>query len=254
MTKVLIHGNPEVDAIWRPLVATLSERGIDVVILLSPPGFGAPTPDGWEASRASYVHWLIDELESIGAQTGTPVDVVGHDWGAGHVYGLLDERPDLVRSWACDVAGLLHPDYVWHDMAQAWTTPEVGEQVIDAMVAMSLDERRAAFAGLGLPDDVLTEVAAGVDAEMGRCILALYRDAAQPAMAELGGRLAGADLPPGMVINATADSYVSTDFSADVANRLGARSLVLDGNDHWWMTEDPGTAAAGLSSFWDSLR
>ena len=39
-------------------------------------------------------------------------------------------RPDLVRSWATDCAGLAHPDYVWHDMAQAWQTPEVGEAAI----------------------------------------------------------------------------------------------------------------------------
>ena len=42
MTVVLVHGNPETDAIWGPLVDAL---GRDDVVRLSPPGFGAPLPD-----------------------------------------------------------------------------------------------------------------------------------------------------------------------------------------------------------------
>ena len=40
-----------------------------------------------------------------------------------------------------DCAGLLHPDYVWHDAAQAWQTPEVGEQAIAAMFGMPVQQR-----------------------------------------------------------------------------------------------------------------
>ena len=43
---VFVHGNPETAAIWDPLIAAL---GRDDVVALSPPGFGAPTPDGWAA-------------------------------------------------------------------------------------------------------------------------------------------------------------------------------------------------------------
>jgi pimeloyl-ACP methyl ester carboxylesterase len=42
MTVVLVQGNPETDAIWGPLVDAL---GRDDVVLLSPPGFGAPLPE-----------------------------------------------------------------------------------------------------------------------------------------------------------------------------------------------------------------
>lgn len=37
MTVVLVHGVPETDVIWRPM---LDELGRDDVITLSPPGFG----------------------------------------------------------------------------------------------------------------------------------------------------------------------------------------------------------------------
>ncbi len=47
MTVVLVHGNPETDVIWEPLVDALGARD---VVRLSPPGFGAPVPPGWRAT------------------------------------------------------------------------------------------------------------------------------------------------------------------------------------------------------------
>ena len=249
MTKVLVHGNPEVDAIWRPLVAALAELGTTDVICLSPPGFGAAVPATFEPSMAAYSEWLVMELDALHAADG-PVDVVGHDWGAGHVFGALALRPDLVRSWATDVVGLLHPDYEWHDAAQAWQTPDVGEQVIDALVSMTTAERAAAFAGIGLPDDILADVSAGVTANMGRCVLGLYRDAIQPAMADLGRRVLGCPLPRGLGIVATADAYVPQHYGDAIIDQLGAERLVLEERGHWWMIEDPDVAARGLIEFW----
>lgn len=245
-TKVFVHGNPEVDAIWGPLVAELGRRGVNDIVLLSPPGFGAPTAADWDATMASYVRWLADELRGIGGD----IDLVGHDWGAGHVYGLLADEPGLVSSYAADVAGLIHPDYEWHDAAQAWQTPELGEEVIEAMVSASADDRAALFSGMGISADISAALAAGIDEEMGRCILALYRDAAQPALSSLAERVFAADKPRGLVIDPTADPYVSSELSTDVARRLGAGVLRLDDLGHWWMTEDPATAADGLVAFW----
>jgi pimeloyl-ACP methyl ester carboxylesterase len=250
MTKVLVNGNPEVDAIWRPLIAALGELGTTDVVCLSPPGFGAEVPDGFEPSMAAYAEWLVTELDTLHADHG-PLDLVGHDWGAGHVFGALTLRPDLVRSWATDVVGLLHPDYEWHAAAQGWQAPDVGEQIIDALVSMTTADRATAFAGLGLPDDILAEVATGVTADMGRCILGLYRDAAQPAMAALGRRVAGCQLPRGLGIVATADAYVPQQYGDAIIDQLGADRLVLDGLGHWWMVEDPAGATRGLIDFWE---
>src|SRR5215217_2331870 len=111
MPVVFVHGNPETDAIWEPLVEAL---GRDDVTCLSPPGFGASAPDGWGATRDDYQDWLVGAL----AELGDPVDLVGHDWGGGHVAGVAMTRPNLLRSWCIDVAGIFHPDYVWHDLAQ----------------------------------------------------------------------------------------------------------------------------------------
>ena len=90
MTVVLVHGNPETDAIWGPLVDALWR---DDVVRPSPPGFGAPLPDDFPATYLAYRDWLEGELERI----DEPVDVVGHDWGGGHVMNLVMHRPELVR-------------------------------------------------------------------------------------------------------------------------------------------------------------
>lgn len=250
MTKVFVHGNPETTAIWEPLVDALIAGGLDdEVLTLSPPGFGAPSPEGWDPTPASYVAWLADQLEGMEG----PVDLVGHDWGAGHVYGLLSAAPELVRSWAADCAGLLHPDYVWHDMAQVWQTPGAGEEAVEAMAALGAEARQEAYEGLGLPAGIASSMALAADEEMGRCVLGLYRGAAQPALAELGRELSDAALPPGLVLDATDDPYVASELGVRMVDRLGANHLRLEGQGHWWMAEDPTVAVDGLLAFWSGL-
>ena len=100
MTHVFVHGNPETDFIWLPLLDELTARSIVDFVLLSPPGFGSPTPDDWSATMAEYSGWLRAELDQLDG----PIDLVGHDWGAGHVFGLLASPPASVRSWAADCA------------------------------------------------------------------------------------------------------------------------------------------------------
>lgn len=252
MTKVFVHGNPETRAIWRPLTEALAKRGVTDVVTLSPPGFGAPVAKEFEPVTASYVAWLTSEVAAIDG----PVDIIGHDWGAGHVFGFLAglETGRNVRSWATDCTGILHPNYEWHAMAKVWATPVAGEAAVAATLAAGDAGRAAAYRGLGLPPDVADEMAAAYTPDMARCILSLYRAAAQPAMAQLGERVVAADLPPGLVIDATEDAYVPTELGQKMIEPLGAQRLELQGNGHWWMVEDPETAAEGLSTFWASLR
>ena len=102
-----------------------------------------------------------------------------------------------------------------------------------------------------MSESIASDVALHVNDEMGRCILALYRSAAQPAMRDLGARLATKDLPRGAVIVPTADTYPGTPaMAADVARSLGATTIELSDRGHWWMIEDPATAADRLVSFW----
>ena len=113
--------------------------GRDDVVALSPPGFGAPVADGFGATSDDYLAWLVAELEALDG----PIDLVGHDWGGGHVQRLAATRPDLIRSWVTDIAGAADPEYVWHDMAQVWQTPGDGEAFVEAMMTMPNGDRVA---------------------------------------------------------------------------------------------------------------
>jgi len=247
MPAVFVHGNPETSAIWGPLFDAL-ER--DDLIALSPPGFGAPLPDGWTATRQEYVDWLAAELEVLEG----PIDLVGHDWGGGHVLGYLIANHESVRSWCVDLLGILHPDYVWHDAAQVWQTPGAGEENVAGMVAAPKADLTALYQGLGMTEEVAASVAAAVNEDMAACILGLYRDAAQPALADLGGKSERLAARPGLMVNAENDHYVGTDEMADaVAERADAQVVHLAGVGHWWMCEDPARGAATLESFWADI-
>ena len=228
---------------WSELVPELERRGVDDIVLLSPPGFGAPVPAGFGGTRLDHRDWLISQIEALDG----PVDLVGHDWGAGHTYAVAAARPDLLRTWAADCAGLVHPDYEWHRAAQVWQTAGEGETSIAKMVALDAGRLEAAF---GAPAKLAPHMADHLDADMGRAILTLYRSAAQPAMRQLGDQLAAADRRPSLLIHATADPYVPPHMVFAVAERIGAEILTLEGLGHWWMFENPGLVADGLVAFW----
>ena len=247
MTVVLVHGNPETAAIWDPLVDAV---GRDDVVRLSPPGFGAPLPDGFPATYLAYRDWLEEELTNIDG----PVDLVGHDWGGCHVVNVVMHRPERVRSWASDGVGVFDPDYVWHDLAQLWQTPGHGEQVVETMMGATVEDRTTQLKEWGIPTDIATSIAAEQGPQMGRAILMLYRSARQPAMAQAGAALPKAAVRPGLSLLTTEDHYVGSDaIRRRAADRAGARTEVLDGLGHWWMVQDPMRGANALTRFWETL-
>ena len=248
MPVVFVHGNPETTAIWDPLLVAL---GRDDVVTLSPPGFGAPAPAGWAATSDDYLAWLVSELEAIDG----PIDLIGHDWGGGHVQRLAATRPDLIRSWVTDIAGCADPEYVWHDMAQVWQTPGAGEEAVESMRSLPVDDLVTMLTSVGMDEAAAgASATAFADGEMGRCILALYRSAAQPKMTEWGAELAAAERRPGLVVIATEDHYTGGEVLARrSAERFGAEVAVLPGLGHWWMLQDPAAGAAVLGAFLDRV-
>lgn len=250
-TKVFVHGNPETSAIWSLLVDELHKNGINKIVLLSPPGFGAPTPKSWGATVVEYRDWLLNELDKI----HTPIDLVGHDWGAGHVFGALATRPNFVRTWATDCGGLIHPDYQWHDAAQGWQAPDIGEKMVAGMVAMSAEQFADYFSSLGMTREIAAQVKNDLNDEFARCILGLYRDAAQPAMAKLGQLFAAANPPNGLVIIADKDNYAgSAEQVHQVAAGVNAKVVNIPDAGHWWMIERPKLAASILIDHWKSFN
>ena len=244
---VFVHGNPENPAVWGPLLA---ELGRDDVVCLSPPGFGAPLTTGFDATVTGYRDWLIARLEAF----REPVDLIGHDWGGGHVVNVAMTRPDLLRSWVSDALGLFDPDYVWHPLARTWQTPGDGERSVEAIMTAPLGRRVEAMLDLGIGSTVAERLAAGQDEDMGRAILSLYRSAGQPVMAEAGRHVEAAAARPGLAISPTTDNMAGSECTRRrVADRAGADVAVLDGLGHWWMVQDPRSGARVLSEFWSHL-
>ncbi|WP_202639128.1 alpha/beta fold hydrolase [Bradyrhizobium sp. CCBAU 051011] len=248
MAIVLVHGNPETEAIWDDLVPHLSDQKI---IRLSPPGFGSALPPGFDCSVDAYRNWLVGELGNL----AQPIDLVGHDWGGGHVMRIAMDYPGLIRSWAVDILGAFHPDYVWHDLAQAWQTPQVGEQAVAQMASMPAEALARRYESLGMTAAIARKVAAGANGEMGRAILALYRSAAQPIMRDLGTGLPRAAAKPGLALIATEDHYCGGQTLARrCAERAGAKVAILEGAGHWWMCQQPKQGADAINSFLAKLN
>lgn len=248
MTIVLVHGNPETEAIWDDLVPHLRN---DDVVRLSPPGFGSAIPSGFDCSTDAYRDWLAGELKKL----TQPVNLVGHDWGGGHVLRIAMDFPDLIRSWTSDILGGFDQEYVWHDLAQVWQTPNVGEQAVAQMASMPTEARAERYESLGMTSEIARKVVAGANADLGNAILALYRSAAQPVMRDLGTRLPRAAAKPGLALIATEDSYCGGETLARrSAERAGAKVAVLEGAGHWWMCQQPKQGADAINAFLANLN
>jgi pimeloyl-ACP methyl ester carboxylesterase len=248
MTAVFVNGNPESAAIWTPLLERLDRED---VLCVSPPGFGAPLPEGFECTPEGYARWLIGRVEEIGA----PVDLVGHDIGGSATVVLAMRRPDLLRSWISDSLGVFHPEYRWHDLAEGWQTPLVGERSVEAMLDGGLEQRIARMVDYGMPAAVGAAVAQWQGEEMQRAILAFYRAAAQPAMADLGKDLQSASRTPGLAVIGTEDRLVgSENMRRQAAEIAGAAVAVLPGAGHLWMLQAPDLAAELINGFWRGTR
>ncbi|MDH6565058.1 pimeloyl-ACP methyl ester carboxylesterase [Streptomyces sp. SAI-117] len=257
MTAVFLHGVPETSVIWNGVCAQLADEGVKAVAL-DLPGFGTTRPSGFGATKDDYATWLAETLRDFEG----PVDVVGHDWGAGIVLRTVTAFDVPVRSWAVDCGSVCHPDYVWHEMAQVWLTPDRGEEWMASFVA----DEPAGPAAPGEPGWLKSallaacpseadadELRASMDDRMGGCILDLYRSATPNIFADWAVELSRPAPTPGLVLRATDDDSDDPIASAEVAARLGARTAELEGLGHWWMMQDPAAVAAALRSFWALL-
>lgn len=240
---VFVHGVPETAAIWSKVRNLIDRESV----ALSLPGFGGPRPDGFGATKDDYVDWLLGELDTIEG----PIDLVGHDWGAGLTYRVATAHGDRLHSWAADIANLAHPDYEWHEFAKVWQTPGEGEAFIEAQDAQPVEERTATFELFGLsPEDAL-EMAKASDLTMGQCILDLYRSATPNAHHHWGPWTPTS--APGLVLYPSEDPFGDEKLATEVAGALGARFAPIEGAGHFWPYQAPEPAAAVLESFWASL-
>src|SRR5438093_4003138 len=237
MPAVLVHGVPDTYRLWDRMRTHLKHRD---VIAVSLPGFDAPLPAGFVPTKEAYVDWLVGEIERV----GTAVDLVGHDWGSLLAQRVVSIRPDLIRTWACG-DGPIDVEYVWHDLAQQWQTPRVGEAI---MAAMSGDALADGLVAGGVPAEDARAVASFVDERMKACILGLYRSAVRVGH-EWEDDVARVTRPA-LILWSRDDPYVAPRFAERLAARVRGELVLLEGCGHWWPLERPPDAAAALERFW----
>lgn len=243
MPVVLVHGVPDTERSWDRLRAELGRADVTA---LSLPGFGVPTPPDFAATKEEYASWLEGEVAAF----GEPVDLVAHDWGALLAQRVASVRPELIRTLAIG-SGPLDRTYTWHAMAQAWQTPDVGEQVMEGMLGMEPAALAAGLAAGGAPEDLARIEAEHVDATMADCILALYRSAVtvgdewQDALDAMPPR-------PAVVFHGADDPYLGTDIAERMAARLHAPLVCFEDCSHWWAWARAAETAAALTRLWAS--
>jgi pimeloyl-ACP methyl ester carboxylesterase len=234
---VLVHGVPDTHRLWDAVRARLARRD---VVALALPGFGVRLPAGFVPTKETYAGWLVAELERLGG----PIDLVGHDWGSILVQRAVSLRPDLIRTWAAG-SGPVDVEYVWHDLAQQWQTPGVGEEIMAAFTPEALVE---GLVSARVPREFARQTSAHVDATMKTAILGLYRSAVrvgeewQPELERV--------TRPALVVWGAEDPYVSTRFAERLTARVRGELLVFEDCGHWWPLERPAETAAALERLW----
>ncbi|HUS60934.1 MAG TPA: alpha/beta hydrolase, partial [Acidimicrobiales bacterium] len=221
---IFLQGVPETAAIWDKVRRAINRDSMALAL----PGFGCPRPDGFAGGKDDYVEWLVGEIDAVDG----PIDLVGHDWGAGLTYRVATAHGDRLHSWVADIGNIAHPDYEWHDFAKLWQTPGEGEAFVEAQNSMPPEDRAGLFEAMGVPHDDALSMASASDATMGGCILSLYRSAVPNPHAHWGPW--SPTSAPGMVLHPTDDIFGDEAMAADVAAALGARFERLDGAGHFW--------------------
>lgn len=246
--KLFIHGVPDSPAIWRPLLAAL-DLGDTPVAVPALPGFTAPLPAGFPATKEAYADWAVGQAEALVAAHG-PIDIVGHDWGALIAQRAAMLRPDLIRSCAVSNA-VIDPEYRGHRIARIWNTPILGE----IFMALSKPAKLAeGLAAQGMPADIAREEAAQwANKDKRRAILKLYRSANGLSFERDWARDIGKLPANGALIWGEGDPYVELSVAQRFAANTGTPLTVIEGAGHWAIAERPAEVAAALRRFWASL-
>lgn len=237
MPAVLIHGVMDTHRIWNGVRRYLARAD---VLTPSLPGFDAPIPLGFDASKEAYVGWLVGELEALGG----PVDLVGHDFGCIFVTRVASIRPDLVRTLSA-ISGPIDAAYEWHHYAKVWQAPGEGERWMadfdpEVFARDLIDDRLS-------PQDAISAVAF-IDDKMKDSVLKLYRSAVDLG-AEWGPGLQSVTSPT-LVMWGLQDPHLPHRYADRLGEATRAEAVVKLRAGHWPIAERPDVVARELEAHW----
>jgi pimeloyl-ACP methyl ester carboxylesterase len=92
---VLLHGFPQTSKSWDAVTPGLHEAGYRTLVF-DQRGY---TPTARPRGRLAYrISALVGDVAALVAAVGSPVHLVGHDWGAVVAWATAAGRPELVRT------------------------------------------------------------------------------------------------------------------------------------------------------------
>jgi pimeloyl-ACP methyl ester carboxylesterase len=92
---VLLHGWPQLNTCWSEVVLPLHAAGYRTI---------APNLRGFAAGARPRGRWnyrmskLVGDIDALIEEIGSPVHLVGHDWGAAIAWAVAVEHPDKIRT------------------------------------------------------------------------------------------------------------------------------------------------------------
>ena len=242
---LMLHGNPDTHAIWRPLVDLLKGRFRCITPDL--PGFGGTEePGGFDASLRSSARF-VDELANA-LELREPVFLIVHDLGGRYGLAWLCDHPERVRKVAI-ANTTFHASYRWHAWARVWRTPLLGELSM-ALMNRPLFSRELRRGSRKLDRRAIDEAYDAITPATKRAVLRAYRAANPPTMAPWEARLRALvpERVPALVLWGEHDPYILPRF----ADEFGAREVHrFPESGHWVIAEEADAVATKLLAFFD---
>lgn len=247
---LLVHGFPETSLMWEGVMGTIAAGGRRAI---APdfPGWGdspPDPPDTWER-RVEALDRLYHRLAL------ERLVLVVHDWGG--LVGLrwaCERHPEAVAAMVLSNTGFF-PDGEWHGMAQALSTPEQGEQVVEAITREML-AAALRHSNPGFDDETIDVYWQSLGSEHGRRgALELYRSG---DFAKIGPHVETLNSleVPALILWGELDDYAPVAgayrFAGELHDPRGP--VVIEGAGHFIYDEHPERCAEELGRFLDEIR
>lgn len=231
---LFLHGNPGSFKDWQRFVPQVGE--FSRVVAPDMPGYGSAerpkkfnyTVDGY----AEHLHALIVELGI------KKVHLVLHDFGGPWGLQFACNHPELVKSLTCVNTGPA-PDYVWHDFAQIWRKPIIGEIFQFLSTHWSLRFFLNRDNPKPLPLEFTKLMVKDIDWGLSRGMLKLYRATDLAVLTKKLERQLKQLNVPALTLWGEGDKYVPVKHAQAQKEFFNAEIHTMPNCGHWPMIDDP---------------
>lgn len=240
---VFVHGNPGAALDWHDLMGRTGDFARSLAFDM--PGFGrADKPRDLAVPVEGFATFLDAALRDLGVERA---HLVLHDFGGPWGLAWAAAHQDALGSVVLMNTGIL-VGFEVHRMGRLWSTPVVGEIV---MATTTRGAWRRAFAGSGVPADMVERMYDHYDRDTRRTVLRLYRNRTDDELLSAVAATFKALDVPALVVWGDRDPFVPVrhaEQQRDIAFP-SAEVTVLPYSGHWPFADDPESVAEAVVPF-----